>query len=211
MKNLFYLVLALFAIGIFACNEKDDPKPQSDKFDMSAMVKINPYKKGGIKSTTMSYDDSVKFIAKYTRRLYLLSKQDNDNVGIMSISEDQRDSVNHRILWYGSNVVYETTSWGDTTLHLGGFIVDYYNLVFTVSYNTLSNEVIHPDSALGDYWRLDTVAYIPNSVVYKARELITEAFEKKDYKRCYELFDSAYVFIPTTGEKYRALMEKGEN
>lgn len=56
---------------------------------------------------------------------------------------------------------------------------------------------------------MDTIGYIPNKVLKEAQDAIVEAFNAADYETCYELFDNAMIFIPTTSAEYRRLKAEG--
>jgi hypothetical protein len=57
----------------------------------------------------------------------------------------------------------------------------------------------------------DTIAYIPNSVVENAHDLIMSAYENEDYQEVYDLFKTEFVFIPITGSEYKSLEGQGLN
>ena len=42
----------------------------------------------------------------------------------------------------------------------------------------------------------DTIAYVPNEVLEKARKPIEEAFERGDYDAVYRMFNEAFTFLP---------------
>ena len=52
---------------------------------------------------------------------------------------------------------------------------------------------------------IDTIAYIPNSVLKNARIDIISALEAKDTASVYTIFNKAFTFIPITGPEYREL------
>lgn len=56
----------------------------------------------------------------------------------------------------------------------------------------------------------DTIGYVPNRVIRDAESKIKTAFEAGDYEECMRLFEQAYIFIPITGEEWRALKAKNE-
>jgi hypothetical protein len=56
---------------------------------------------------------------------------------------------------------------------------------------------------------IDTIAYVPNQVLRSAQAIIKPAYDEGDYATCYQVFDSAFVFIPITGAEWRALKEQG--
>lgn len=229
MKHLYFIFSFLLAVGMIGCKDDDEPGTNKKKFDVNATIKIRGEQKSNLRNTeigTMSYEDSIKFIVKYA----WMWKYDSHG-GLIGTAEngseigalEARDTTNNKFIWSGLRVVEikDITPEKDTIYQLGPFIThltDYILLMAMKEDGTprtpdprLAEEIgekyefIYPDDPA------DTVGYIPNSVVLKARELITEAFNRGDYDRCYQLFDSAYVFIPITGEKYRELKARGEN
>ena len=47
----------------------------------------------------------------------------------------------------------------------------------------------------------DTIAYVPNEVLEKARKPIEEAFERGDYDAVYRIFNEAFTFLPVKKKK----------
>lgn len=58
---------------------------------------------------------------------------------------------------------------------------------------------------------LDTIGYIPNSVITNAHELIMSAYEQQNWQEIYNIFNEAFIFLPITGEEYRELQRLGTN
>jgi hypothetical protein len=56
---------------------------------------------------------------------------------------------------------------------------------------------------------IDTIAYIPNSVLREAEQKIRQAFDAQDYDEVYNLFYNAFKFRPITGAEYRELKAQG--
>ena len=125
----------------------------------------------------------------------------NDNY--LDYENQIRDFENRRFLYSGKYVIY-------TEGVLGMYIVGASDLIYESRLDSLGN-TIDPRFDL-DYhgaMTMDTIAYIPNKILKKAQDGIIAAFNAGDYETCYELFDNAFIFIPTTGEKYRKLKELG--
>lgn len=108
-----------------------------------------------------------------------------------------RDTVNNRILMWATDII---SAEGDLLDECGNFIR---------GRNTVLVKYIikYPGHLWDDY---DTIAYIPNAVMDAARKAIRAAYARGDYRQCYELFEEAYTFHPTTGEEYKRLMQKEE-
>lgn len=59
--------------------------------------------------------------------------------------------------------------------------------------------------------KIDTIAYIPNSVLRAAETAIKQAYNANDNETVYRLFNEAFTFRPTTGSEYKALKLQGLN
>jgi hypothetical protein len=58
---------------------------------------------------------------------------------------------------------------------------------------------------------IDTIGYIPNSVLKNAYDLIIPAFKNQQWQEIYDIFNEKFVFLPTTGPEYRELVKSGLN
>lgn len=67
------------------------------------------------------------------------------------------------------------------------------------------------DFILTTHDNVDTVAYIPNSVITEARNNIETALQIENYDEVYRLFNEAFTFIPITGYEWRELKSQGIN
>lgn len=220
MKHLYFIFSLLLAIGIIGCKDDDEPGVTKKKIDPNAMVQIRAKEKNSLKSTSaegMSYQDSVEMIVRYSWQWHVFDESLGRNKKLSVGSYPARDTINFRLRWWGSEILDPYIMEKDTLFRIGYFITDLRNLVLTAPlkedgtpYQWDEDKPDYNPTIMGNI-PYDTLGYIPNSVVLKAREQITEAFNRGDYDRVYELFDSAYVFIPITGERYRELEAKGEN
>lgn len=75
---------------------------------------------------------------------------------------------------------------------------------------TLNYNFIGGNNMVFTSWS-DTVAYIPNSVLRNATEVIEQLHAQGDYEGLFEVFDNAFRFYPCTGAEYRALKEQRLN
>lgn len=150
--------------------------------------------------------DSIRYIMQYGWEMHL-SKGWRTFLG----STNQfRDFENNRFKFWGNKVVSSTGRLGDY------FTEELDDIVFVVGFTKDSVAIdpiklfSTPPADRGEYPSYyDTVAYIPNKIVHKAIVDVQNAFAEKDFETCYKLFDRAYVFIPITGPKWRALKEAG--
>lgn len=177
-----------------------------NKIDPLARIAVQ-VEKG--KTTRAEDMERAKFITLYAWN-YIAKHPDDDGYIRKDISSLQpevyymdRDTVNYRILFWGIDVIDEDK--------LGRFI-SYENVVLHIA---LNHDTGLPQLPLEYTGRLDmpwdTVAYIPNAVMRRNKAILTEIFERGDYNKCYEVFDTAYRFIPITGAEYRELVRKGEH
>lgn len=68
----------------------------------------------------------------------------------------------------------------------------------------------YPNRGEGDqYFRdhLDTIAYIPNAIMDRARDLIFAAHANEQWQEIYNIFNEDFKFVPITGAEYKALGE----
>lgn len=109
----------------------------------------------------------------------------------VGLSDFNRDLENLRIVGTSTWVV---SQFGELTTD---FIKSSNNILVTIDPESLET--------------VDTIAYIPNSVMRTAEATITTAYNASDFTTCYKLFEEAFVFIPTTGKEYRELQAQGKN
>jgi hypothetical protein len=113
-----------------------------------------------------------------------------------SFIADQRDTV---------STTPKLLMWATDVISLDGNLqtdwIQTYDVVF-VHYSTSSSD---PNNVI------DTIAYIPNSVLRNAEIAIKAAYEAKDIEACYTLFNTAYTFTPITGAEWRELKKQGLN
>ncbi len=198
MKKLLIAVLCI-AAALVGCNDKKEVSGL-----INAGIAVNGQTETRVTNTTipnpgeMTPEDSVSFIVKYAYGWYCAGERSR------MFSSWDRDFERNRLMFYGIDVMANETT-------LGEMIVDdsRYDIVFVVAHT--KEGVVLPDEEFnsGEFTKLDTVAYIPNDVLFRARREIKAAFEAGDYQRCFELFDKAFIFVPTTHEKWQALKEAG--
>jgi hypothetical protein len=183
MKRLFLLLI--LAVAITAC--KKDPEPF--RLDPNAKVYVKPSSEIQTKSSDhLSPLEVVKQAT--TLRLY----NDISFPGVFGtatwVGKDTISAIPALLRW-GTDIIYDTTGNGDYGIQKD-FIYGYDMVI-----------------CRGLYPNYDTIAYIPNAIVLNAREAILLAFEKKDTKSVYELFQEAFRFIPITGAEYKQLKGQG--
>lgn len=127
--------------------------------------------------------------AQIVRKAYSLDMSNGINAFHMrrGWAEQQRDTVNNKLLMYSTDVISIDGELMNTKY-------DFINV--QSAYIVDSNEVV--------------IAYIPSAVLRKAHDDIIEAYDRNDYDAVYKLFNDAYEAIPITQAEYDALVERGE-
>ncbi len=207
MRNL----ILLFILNLILCCSND-----KDNGIMDANYKMSVY---GRNLPTRSNMDSVEMVL---RNAYTVRWNAHDGTiwwGFSLGTEEQfydgggcqRDFENRRFLFSGEWVIIAT--YQDIEPQLGWLITTGHDVLFIGIRDTITGEFF--DIQHGDWATIpnrcvdDTMGYIPNAVMSSACAKIIEAYNKKDYATCYRIFDTAFVFVPTTGAKWRALKEAG--
>lgn len=127
--------------------------------------------------------------AQIVRKAYSLDMSNGINAFHMrrGWAEQQRDTVNNKLLMYSTDVISIDGELMNTKY-------DFINV--QSAYIVDSNEVV--------------IAYIPSAVLRKAHDDIIEAYNRNDYDAVYKLFNDACEAIPITQAEYDALVERGE-
>ena len=205
MKKLLTLLM-MSSILTIAC--KDDNKGLLDPTASIAIQGTSVTKSTDIDSVlhviTKSTDVQSLMRDGYTEQSHFWSKDLTDFLHVT------RDTINRKLLFAGDFVVERDGA------YLGSMIRDAKDVVFLAvldSMGVLLDPKYNTDSdlldALKNGGKHDTIGYIPNAVMKSAQERIIAAFEAEDFATCYELFDNAMTFIPTTSAEYRRLKAEG--
>ena len=180
-KIICFLLLALAVAGC----EKEVVTPNG-KLDPNATINIRPAP--GTKLRSASASDTTHLTA-----LQIVNMTTNMEFSFEGSRWDrgfaplQRDTAIPCLKMWGSDIIDQE---------------GLYHTKFIESSDCILIHIYHSD--LPDQ-RIDTIAYIPNSVLSNAKDKIRAAFDAQNYTKCYALFDSAFVFIPITGEEWREL------
>jgi len=189
MKKLFYLLIALTLIGC----KTEEPETKKFQIDPTAMVYIKP---------TSQPANAPMFIGKSTGHLTPLEivkkatglRFYNDKLGAGD--------------WAGGFAGKDTISlipaflrYGTDVINPDGFGVPYLVPDFIYAYDCVI-EIFRSNKDI------DTIAYIPNSVLRKAESDIKNALANKDTAIVYSIFQNAFKFTPITGAEYRALKKQ---
>lgn len=189
MKKLFYLLIAVALIGC----KTDEPEQKVFKIDTAAMVYIKP---------ASQPINAPLFIGKSTGHLTPLEivkkatglRFYNEKLGAINgtgaaggFAGKDTTSFVPAFLRYGTDVVAPD-----------GFGVPYLVPDFIYAYDCVI-EIFRTNKDI------DTIAYIPNSVLRKAESDIKSALANKDTAIVYSIFQNAFKFTPITGAEYREL------
>lgn len=176
-KTIFILLLTT----IFAsCSKNDEPRT----WDSNAMINLRPA--AGTKATSGHL--TALEIVKQTANLKFTNVPifGNQVVG-RGFSDVQRDTVTPMLKMWGTDIIDQEGKYTPEFIEATDCVLQ------RIRNHGLPNEVI------------DTVAYIPNSVLRSAESQIKAAYAASDYETCYKVFNEAFTFIPITGAEWRAL------
>ena len=204
-----FVLFMMFALFCAACSKENDEKEneKNNPFVLDFLIKVTGVNSLPVKSEKIK--DSLAFITRYAWEVSVFSKEYNSRAnrafGLGSDGEwlFLRDTINNKLMFTDIDVINNGRP--------GYFIVDYTDILFLGRIK--DGVLVHAkDAYTVDFSQepiFDTLAYIPNRIVLEAREKITKAFEAKNYEECQRLFNEAYIFIPTTGTKWKAMKEAG--
>jgi len=213
-KSIGIIFLLVLVLSQFSCKEETTGNGQLDPY---AMINIRPSDRvpGQAASSMLKaprypstqHLSALEIVLQTTNLEFMY----NGTEWGRGFSLPQRDTLSPMLKMWGTDVI-------DMDGNLGLGFIEAYDCVlqrlFYVKYSTKDTVLYDPIANYPyeyDYDKVlfDTIAYIPNSVLRSAETKIKAAFEKLDYASCYQIFDSAYVFIPITGPEWRALKTNG--
>lgn len=181
MKNLLFVFIAL--VMVVGCEKEPTSK---GKLDPNALISIRPA--ANVKSYL-----SAKEIVKNTWDMNFYNPKVSGTELIRGFAPAQRDTVNVRLLMWGTDIIDQSGKYSPDFIEGHDFI-------------------LRKDIDLTSYIRVyDTIAYIPNSVITEARAKIQAAFADSNFVEVYRLFDVAFTFTPITGAEWRTLKKAGQN
>ena len=193
MKKLF-IFLALAAI-VTSCKTDE---PQAFQIKDTDMISIKPSASAMNAMKVKAVDSEHLSALEIVKQTTLISFKDiQGSIWGRTFAGEQRDTISPKLLMWATDVI---TLGGELQVDGTGFI-EATDVVF-VRYSTDSGD---PNNVI------DTIAYIPNSVLRTAETAIRAAYESKDIEECYSLFNEAYTFAPITGAEWRALKAEGQN
>jgi hypothetical protein len=185
-KILFITVLA----AIFAACESNEPKAFSIKD--TDMISIRPAASDANALQKVKADDAHLSALEIVKQTTIINTPD----GGRSFASEQRDTL---------STPPKLLMWATDVITLDGELQTWWIEATDVVFERYSTDSGDPNNVI------DTIAYIPNSVLRAAETAIRAAYEAKDIEECYRLFNEAYTFKPITGAEWRALKANGQN
>ena len=185
-KILFLIVMVLVA----SCSKENDPAPyDKGQLDPGKPISIRPTE--GLRST--EYLSAKEIVKQAWEICFWNDELSTETAAQRGFPSSMRDTIAPRLMMIGTDIIDQN----------GNYVTEFINgrdYVLTRNLN------------IGHLPRIiDTIAYIPNSVILAARTTIRAAYLDEDYTRVYALFDSAFRYIPITGEEWRSLKLQGIN
>lgn len=185
-KTILFLAIA----AIVASCEPNEPKAFVIKD--TDMISIRPAASAVNAPMKVKADDAHLSALEIVKKTTIISTPEFER----SFIKEQRDTV---------STPPKLLMWATDVITLNGDLQEDFitaNDVVLVHYSTSSSD---PNNVI------DTIAYIPNSVLRAAETSIRAAYEAKDIEECYRLFNEAYTFTPITGAEWRTLKANGQN
>jgi hypothetical protein len=178
----------LFIVGLLiSC----DPKPKTEVFipKPDAMILLRPA--NGVQLRSTEHYTALEIVQKTMNILFKTHYFDNKYTveevpAGRGFSDMQRDFTTPALKMFATDIITQD---------------GVYQREFIYGYDVI----------LTTHDNVDTVAYVPNSVIVEARNRIENALQTENYDEVYRLFNEAFTFIPITGSEWRVLKAQGIN
>ena len=177
MKASNLLYILIALLSLIGCNNDN-----SGLLDPNATIKIRP----GLQLRSAGEHLSPIDIVKQTDGM---SFQFEDATYGRGFSDAQRDTIDPCLKMWGTDIIDQEGNYH------ARFIEGSDCVLIRVHNKYTENE-----------W-IDTIGYVPNTILQNAQIRIKAAYDNEDYTTCYQVFDSAFVFIPISGEEWRDLKD----
>ena len=176
MKKVIYLFTVVLLMAACKGNE-----PQNKRFDPNAMIVIRGQQTQGVSPSQKAMIDgltdleivqkagNIKWMSHWSFNYY-----EKIPVTIArTFGDKDKDFNKPALLMQGIDIIgYDE---GKNFLYKG----------FLYGYDVFITDTLN-----------DTIAYVPNEVLEKARKPIEEAWERGDYDAVYRMFNEAFTFLP---------------
>lgn len=171
MKNLV-LIFSILFIAI-SC-DPDTPDVNKGKLDPNAMILIKPAKGVQLRSTVTGLTalEIVEQTMNMTFQTHYFGNKYSEEVVIADrgFGDNQRDYDLPALMMFGTDIIQTD----------GSYQRDF---IYGTDFYLVNSE-------------LDTIGYIPQSVIDNARILIEDAYSDSNYTEVYHLFNEAFTFLP---------------
>ncbi len=185
MKKIVIL-LSIILVAVTSCKKEDDVLTQHN-------VMLRGQTSVQSKSKSEGHLTPVQIAKQATNIVYKVKRFDW-LVGKAGFNPGQRDTVNGVLMRWATDILKL-----DYTLDLDFVTGKDMVLERNIGNGPLSTQII------------DTIGYIPNSVLENAYTLIMAAYEQQQWQQIYDIFNTEFVFIPINGTEYRDLVKQGLN
>lgn len=192
MKRI--LLLALVGTMFVACKEDEPFKFREDTIYLNGVE--NPRYK-----STARYHSLYEILRDETVEMWIANKAEfGDQLGRRGFSDAQRDTINNRLLMWSTDILSEC----DGEIWISRDFIRAEYIYLTINNGTEFDYTIQ-------HTAVDTIGYIPISVLRAAEHQIDSLFALEKYAEIYDLFHTAFTFYTCTGAEYKAIMENGGN
>lgn len=177
MKKLF--ILLVVGLVLFGCKDRNENiLDDKGKFNPEAMIVIKPAKGVQLRSTVSDLTAlqiveqavNIEWQSHWFDNTYW---DDDKHIG-RGFGEHQKDYQIPALKMFGFDIINI----------IDGEPIFYKDFIYGHS--------VYITTGTG----LDTLAYVPDSVINNARPLIEAAFADSNYMEVYRLFNEAFIFLP---------------
>lgn len=165
-------------IVAFASCEKDEIEIDKGKLDPNATILIRPAEgvttRASVSGLTAQEIVETTLNIKFKTQYFSNNYTEKPVVAARGFAESQRDLSIPALKMWGTDIIAQDGS------YMREFI--YGTEVYLTDHNN------------------DTIAYIPQSVLANARNLIESAYADENYTEVYKVFDEAFTFLPIPAE-----------
>ena len=176
MKKVIYLFTVVLLMAACKGNE-----PQNKRFDPNAMIVIRGQQTQGVSPSQKAMIDGLTDLEivqkagniKWTSNWMGNSYYEKALEIARMFSDSKKDFKKPALLMQGIDIIaYDEGK-------------NFITKDFIYGYDVFITDTLN-----------DTIAYVPNEVLEKARKPIEEAFERGDYDAVYRMFNEAFTFLP---------------
>lgn len=216
MKKITFILSLLLISLCYCCESSDDttppvptpePEPPTDTVTTPDNGGISPdaVLSYGVENLKMRSESGfARFATLYAWHMrmnegYEKSISTSDSASYW----ERRDTVENKFRFRGWDVIRE-----DSTL---GSLILAHDVLLCAAKDT-AGSYINMLTIFTEYPNLtfDTIAYIPNQKMRDNLKIVQEYYDNKEFDGVYQMFDTAYNFIPITGADWLKLKAEGK-